>query len=101
MDNVERVANAICKCKAYNSPNGTCAAICMEKLGDARSGAGCPHAKNVHGRASRAAIAAIEPAIRAECAAVVRKHDSVHSDWHESRTIEDIALEIESQPDDG
>jgi len=33
MDAVEKVAQAICR-KSSHAPNGTCAAICMDELGD-------------------------------------------------------------------
>ena len=45
------VTKAICQSGKFETGQGTCAAICMEVLGSARSGPhGCPHSARVHGR---------------------------------------------------
>jgi hypothetical protein len=45
------VAKALCQSGKFETGQGTCAAICMEVLGSARSGPhGCPHSARVHGK---------------------------------------------------
>jgi len=46
--NLEPIARAICKSGKFETGQGTCAAICMEQLGDARRQ--CSHAARVHGK---------------------------------------------------
>ena len=54
MDVVEKVAWAICR-NSSHAPNGTCAAICMDELGDVPAG-DCRHAKRIHGKKALAAV---------------------------------------------
>ena len=53
---VEKVALAICRASPHTQ--GTCAAICMDELGDVPK-KGCRHAVDVHGRKARAAMEAM------------------------------------------
>jgi hypothetical protein len=54
----ERVARAICKTDRFDTGEGTCAALCMEQLGDPRR-KGCGHALRVHGTLVDAILAAL------------------------------------------
>lgn len=45
----ELVCRAICKSGKFETGEGTCSFICMQLLGDARRGLGCPYAEGVHG----------------------------------------------------
>ena len=68
---VERVARAICRGHSH-APEGTCAALCMDQLGDAPKN-GCRHAVRIHGISARAAIAECErdrAELEAQCAAM-------------------------------
>lgn len=60
-DEVERVATAICKSGKFETGRGTCAAICMDQLGDARARP-CSHAVGVHSKLVDSIIAALRPA---------------------------------------
>ena len=55
-EEVEAVARAICKSGKFETGQGTCAAICMDQLGEARRA--CPHVTDLHGKLARAALAA-------------------------------------------
>jgi len=45
------ITKALCQSGKFETGQGTCAAICMEVLGSARSGPhGCPNAARVHGK---------------------------------------------------
>lgn len=54
---VEKAAKAMCKSGRYETGQGTCAALCMDQLGDPRKW-GCRHAVHVHGKEATAALRA-------------------------------------------
>lgn len=61
MNDIEtRIAHAICQSRKFETGEGTCAAICLDQLGDARKPR-CRHEVKVHSALAGAIIKAIEP----------------------------------------
>ena len=54
---IARIARVSCR-NSSHAPNGTCAAICMDELGDVPSN-GCRHAEHIHGNGVLAIIKAM------------------------------------------
>ena len=50
----EPMTKTICKSGRFETGHGTCAALCMDQLGEARKK--CPHTQAIHGDLLRAAI---------------------------------------------
>lgn len=53
------IATTICQSGKFETGEGTCAAICMDQLGDARSRP-CHHAGRVHAKLTQAIVAALK-----------------------------------------
>lgn len=47
MTDLEKICKVICKSERFETGEGTCALICMDQLGNARSK--CTHTERVHG----------------------------------------------------
>jgi len=61
MSRPEIIAGAICRSRAFETGQGTCAPICMDQLGDPRK-KGCPHASNIHAKLAIRIATALEAA---------------------------------------